>query len=226
MKAIILAAGIGSRLGNPKPKPLTRLSDGERIIDRQVRHLRNSIGGDDIFVVVGFKKELIMEERPELTYVFNNVYDRTNTSKSLLRALRKVRGEDVVWMNGDVVFDAGVLERVASFEGSCVAVNTASVGEEEVKYTLREDGAIAELSKTVEHARGESVGVNKIIASDVPLLIEMLEGCDDNDYFERGIELAIARGLKIHPVDISDFLCIEVDFAEDLEQVNRELDQR
>jgi len=100
------------------------------------------------------------------------------------------------------------------------------VGEEEVKYTLREDGAIAELSKTVEHARGESVGVNKIIASDVPLLIEMLEGCDDNDYFERGIELAIARGLKIHPVDISDFLCIEVDFAEDLEQVNRELDQR
>ena len=43
--------------------------------------------------------------------------------------------------------------------------------------------------------------------------------CDDQDYFERGIELAIAGdGVQVTPVDISDLFAVEVDFAEDLER--------
>jgi len=223
VRAIILAAGIGSRLGNPRPKPLTKLSTGEMIMGRQVEYLKQVVSVDDIFVVIGFKKDLIMEEFSELTYVFNNVYDRTNTSKSLLKAMRKVRADDVIWLNGDVVFDPEVLARVVASKTSCMAVNTSSVAEEEVKYTLSTDGSINEVSKTVQNALGESVGINKIISSDVPLFIEMLERCDDNDYFERGIEFAINAGLKIYPVDVSDVLCIEVDFTEDLEKANNEL---
>jgi len=224
VKAIILAAGIGSRLGNPKPKPLTKLSTGEMIMERQIKALKQVLSVDDILVVVGFKKDLIMEEFPELTYVFNNMYDRTNTSKSLLKALKKVQGHDVIWINGDVVFDPDVLARLAVSQGSVMAVNTASVGEEEVKYTVAADGSINAVSKTVTHALGESVGVNKIVSADIPLFLEMLKRCDDNDYFERGIEFAIQKGLKIYPLDVSDILCIEVDFTEDLEKANRELD--
>lgn len=223
MRAIILAAGIGSRLGNPRPKPLTQLSTGELIMGRQVEALKQVVSVDDILVVVGFKKDLIMEEFSELTYVFNNLYDRTNTSKSLLKAMKKVRSDDVIWLNGDVVFDAQVLARVVAAKTSCMAVNTASVAEEEVKYTVATDGSIKEVSKTVSNALGESVGINKIIARDVPLLIEMLERCENDDYFERGIEFAIGSGLKIYPVDVSDVLCIEVDFTEDLEKANQEL---
>lgn len=223
MKAIILAAGIGSRLGNPRPKPLTQLTTGETIMERQVSYLQHVVSVNDILIVVGFKKDLIMEEFSELTYVFNNVYDRTNTSKSLLKALRKVQDEAVFWLNGDVVFDPKVLTRLMKSETSCMAVNTESVGEEEVKYTISEDGSIKEVSKIVKNALGESVGINKVIASDIPLLIKMLERCDDNDYFERGIEFAIERGLKIYPIDVSDMLCIEVDFTEDLEKANEEL---
>lgn len=223
MRAIILAAGIGSRLGNPRPKPLTQLTTGELIMSRQVEYLQQVVSVDDILVVVGFKKDLIMEEFSELTYVFNNLYDRTNTSKSLLKAMKKVGSDDVIWLNGDVVFDAQVLDRIASAKTSCMAVNTASVAEEEVKYTVSTDGSIKEVSKTVNHALGESVGINKIISQDIPLFIEMLERCEDNDYFERGIEFAIERGLKIYPVDVSDLLCIEVDFTTDLEKANQEL---
>lgn len=223
MRAIILAAGIGSRLGNPRPKPLTKLSTGETIMGRQIDYLKKVVSVDDIFVVIGFKKDLIMEEFSELTYVFNNVYDRTNTSKSLLKAMRKVRSDDVIWLNGDVVFDPEVLDRVVNSKTSCMAVNTSSVAEEEVKYTLSSDGSIQEVSKTVKNALGESVGINKIVSSDVPLFIQMLERCEDGDYFERGIELAIEAGLKIYPVDVSDVLCIEVDFTEDLEKANNEL---
>ncbi len=84
MKAIILAAGIGSRLGNSNPKPLT-------ILNRQVMYLSDYLGEDNIIVVVGYKKELIMESFPNLLYVYNNYLDTTNTSKSLLKALKKMK---------------------------------------------------------------------------------------------------------------------------------------
>jgi choline kinase len=69
----------------------------------------------------------------------------------------------------------------------------------------------------VTDALGEAVGINLISADDKPRLVARLEECDDQDYFERGLELAIERdGVKVSPVDISDLFAVEVDFAEDL----------
>ena len=68
---------------------------------------------------------------------------------------------------------------------------------------------------------GESVGVNKIIAKDIPLFINMLECCSDNDFFERGIEFAIEKGLEISPIDITEHFCIEIDSKDDLVEVNK-----
>ena len=50
----------------------------------------------------------------------------------------------------------------------------------------------------------------------------LLEECDDQDYFERGIELAIEKdGLVVLPIDISDLFAVEVDFEADLERANQ-----
>ena len=223
MKIIILAAGIGSRLGNPFPKPLTPLNNGKSIMGMQIENLTQYFNIDDISIVVGFKKDLIMERFPDVTYIYNPFFDRTNTSKSLLKALKKYRDNSVLWLNGDVVFEASMLEELRPLikEGqSFVAVNTSKVAEEEVKYTL-EKNFIKELSKTVKNGLGEAVGINFISAKDIQSFIDHLETCDDNDYFERGLELAIENdGLQISAVDISAFDCMEVDFKEDLENVN------
>ncbi|VAW25855.1 UDP-N-acetylglucosamine pyrophosphorylase related protein, partial [hydrothermal vent metagenome] len=49
-----------------------------------------------------------------------------------------------------------------------------------------------------------------------------LEKCDDNDYFEKGLEMAIEENnLKIKAIDISKFNCIEIDFKEDLKKANK-----
>ena len=64
----------------------------------------------DVYVVVGFKKNSIMENFPQLAYVYNPYFDQTNTAKSLVRALKKCKGESVLWFNGDVVFDEKLLE--------------------------------------------------------------------------------------------------------------------
>ena len=60
--------------------------------------------------------------------------------------------------------------------------------------------------------------------SDKATLIEHLERCTDQDYFERGIESAIEAGvLRVQAVDISDYFVVEVDFAGDLERANAEV---
>ena len=226
MKIIILAAGIGSRLGNPFPKPLTPLKNGKSIMEYQTENIASKFNIDDINVVVGFKKDLIMERFPELTYIYNPFFDRTNTSKSLLQALRKNRDKSVMWFNGDVVFDRQILDILQPYiksKTSFVAVNTSKVADEEVKYTLK-DGYIHELSKTVKNGLGEAVGINFIASKDIQHFINRLEECDDNDYFERGLELAIEKdGIKITAVDISAYNCMEIDFVEDLENVNKML---
>jgi len=230
MKIVILAAGIGSRLGNPFPKPLTPLNSGKTIMQNQVDNLSACFNADDINLIVGFKKELIMEEFPDLTYIYNPVFDQTNTSKSLLRGLKKCKGNGVLWLNGDVVFEEKVLDKLKPYidkDESFVAVNNSAVAEEEVKYTVNENGYINEISKTVKNALGEAVGINYISSNDVNTLIAYLEKCGDNDYFERGIEMAIeANELQILPVNISEFMCMEVDFEEDLKAVNKMIDNK
>ena len=225
MKIVILAAGIGSRLGNPFPKPLTPLKTGDTIMEQQINNLTSFFNFDDINIVVGFKKDLIMESIPNATFIYNPVFDQTNTSKSLLKALKKYHSESVLWLNGDVVFDKRVFELLTPFinkNESFVSVNNEEVGEEEVKYTLDSDGYIQEISKTVKNGLGEAVGINYISSKDISFFIKRLEECGDNDYFERGIELAIQQDqIKVNAVDISKFNCMEVDFIEDLENVNK-----
>jgi len=223
MKAIILAAGIGSRLGNSDPKPLTKLKNGESILYRQVEYLSEYIGINNIITIVGYKKNLIMESFPNLLYVYNNYYDTTNTSKSLLAGLHKIETEDVLWLNGDVVFEKELLPKIIQCSQSCMAVNTNSVGEEEIKYNVFDDGNIKDVSKTASPALGEAVGINKIMAVDFRLFKSNLEKCDDQDYFEKALELSIQDGITIMPVNINKYLCIEIDFEDDLEQINKQL---
>jgi choline kinase len=225
LQTVILAAGMGSRLGRSLPKSLTRLADGRSIMGQQHDNIRAAFGRDArITTVVGYRAETIVEAFPDADYVYNDRYDQTNTSKSLLRALGATGRSGVLWMNGDVVFDPRILGRAIPLierDQSFVTVNTAKVSDEEVKYTVTADGFIKELSKTVVGGIGEAVGINYISSADKKAFMRQLSRVDDQDYFERGLELAIAEdGVRLQPMDISDLYAVEVDFAEDLERAN------
>lgn len=226
--AVILAAGMGTRLGRPWPKPLTPLADGRTIMRQQMDNLSAAFGEElRVMTVIGFKLELIIESFPNNLYVYNESYDQTNTNRSLLKALRLTGPGGVIWLNGDVVFDPRVLERVKEYiesDESIICVNTAVVGDEEVKYRVDADGFVSELSKQVVDALGESVGINFVADKDKQMLIEGLEACADDDYFERGIEIMIdTHRTRVRPVDISDLFAVEVDFEEDLTRANSHL---
>ncbi len=229
-QVVILAAGMGTRLGGTVPKPLTVLAEGRTILAQQVDNVRAVFDDAAITVVVGFQKELIMDAQPDATFVYNERFAATNTNRSLLKALRASAEGGVVWMNGDVVFDPALLQRLRpAIEGdrSVLAVNTATVAEEEVKYTVDDNGLVLALSKQVEGGLGEAVGINFVAESDKMALIERLAECSDHDYFERGIELSIAKdGMAVLPVDISDLFAVEVDFEDDLARANARPESR
>lgn len=229
---VILAAGMGTRLGGFIPKPLTRLSDGRTIMEQQLQNIAAVFGEEAwkrTFVVVGHKAELIVESLPSsVRVIYNEDYDRTNTSKSLLRALeltKKYNG--VMWFNGDVVFSPYILSRAIELmnnQCSFLAVTNDSVGEEEMKYSLSTDGSINRVSKQNSAGLGEAVGINFVAASDIGGYINALRKVSNDAYFEAAIEETIRKEMIWMPLPVSGLFAVEIDFQEDLQRVNSMLD--
>src|SRR5215218_6754268 len=133
-QVVILAAGMGTRLGRKLPKPLTPLMDGRSIMRQQLDGIR-AVFGDAVSVtaVVGYRAKAVMRAQPDLQFAFNPDFAVTNTSQSLLRALRSSHPGGVLWLNGDVVFDPAVLDHAASLvhaDESFVCVDTSTVADE------------------------------------------------------------------------------------------------
>lgn len=225
---IILAAGLGSRLGGSVPKPLTVLEDGRTILQQQLDNITEVFGQDalrSVIVVLGHRSEEIHEVLPRQVKTVHNVdYEFTNTSKSLLQALSRVpRGNSALWLNGDVVFDADILRKAqAAVEAdrSFVVVDEGSVADEEIKYTLDSEGLISELSKTVVGGLGEAVGINHVSSTDRKIFLQALRAVALQDYFEAAMELTIREGVEWLPLYAGDSYAVEIDFPEDLLRAN------
>lgn len=218
MDAYILVAGIGSRLEKADPKSLTPLISGETILARQVRLIKKTFPNAQIHLIVGYKKELIEQAFPHISTIENPKYAEENTAGSLKRALLQAKG-DVLFMNGDVVFQEQVLKPLKKCTHSIGVVNQGPVGEEEIKYTL-ENCAIKDLSKNIANGLGEALGIWLIKKELLKPLQEALEATDPKEYFEKAIELCIAKGALLYPLTVSKNSCIEVDFPEDLQKAN------
>ena len=112
-KAVILAAGFGSRMVPvtlDRPKPLVRVK-GVRIIDTIIDALLEA-GIDDITIVRGYKKECfdeLLEKYPFLEFIDNDLYDQTNSISSARAALPKLQGgcyiceADLLVVNPEVI---------------------------------------------------------------------------------------------------------------------------
>ena len=118
MRAIILAAGAGRRLGLSMPKSMIDLA-GRSILHRQLDAFR-SAGVDDFVVVVGHACERVVEhlagQPGRFTFVLNERYAETNTVYSLYLA-RQYIDRDFFYANADVVFDARLPRRLVGRAG-------------------------------------------------------------------------------------------------------------
>ena len=110
MKAIIIAAGVGSRLGELTkdiPKPLVDVN-GKSILQRQIEIFKK-IGVNDIFIVTGYKHEKI--KFSNVTCIHNSEYLNTEQTGSLMKARSQISGELIVSF-GDILFEESILKKL------------------------------------------------------------------------------------------------------------------
>ena len=218
---VILAAGLGSRLGPASvPKPLSALPDGQTILGRQLTTLADYFPAARVYVVVGYKRDMVMDAAPGATFVYNEDFATTNTSASLRLALQQVASGSVLWLNGDVVFDPSVIGQLSNatpgLHGS-VCVVRKSTGDEEVKFTSSEAGDILRISKTVSDGEGEAVGINFLTPTGRALVLGALGNCRPTDYFEAAMDALAGDGsLCLRTVDVTASFCMEIDTPTDL----------
>lgn len=117
MQAIILAAGMGKRLGEftkNNTKCMVEVN-GVKLIDRALRQL-SRLNLQRVVIVVGYERENLMSylgnERNGLRieYIENPVYDRTNNIYSLALAKNALQEDDTILLESDLIFDDGMLD--------------------------------------------------------------------------------------------------------------------
>ena len=120
MKAIILAAGRGSRLGKYTkeiPKGLLKIA-GKTILDIQIQCYRNA-GITDISVVKGYKGEAI--NISGVKYYLNTDFDNTNMVVSLMKAIPELT-DDIIISYADILFDPILLTQAINTTGDAVVL--------------------------------------------------------------------------------------------------------
>ena len=122
MRAIILAAGSGLRLGQHTkdiPKALLDLN-GKSILERQISLLRE-YGVNEIFVVTGYKREKYVLK--DIEYIFNPRYSETEQLASMMVARSKIF-DDILVIFGDILFDSQILQQIlASNDDIAMAID-------------------------------------------------------------------------------------------------------
>ena len=230
MKAIILAADRGVSL-YPYTKyipPCLLDVGGKAILERQIDQIRYS-GIDKVVVVVGFKFEKV--ENLLKTYdrhglliktLINPYYETTDSLLSLWIA--KEFTEDVVVIDGNVVFDVGVLERALKLrsETICLPVKRKPIYEQEdTKVVIRGD-RITEIGKTLSTSTSaESVGIRVFRDRGFALLERTIEEevrdpRPEKKCYVSAIQRLIEKGYKVKPLDIGDLFWIRIARTGDL----------
>ena len=200
MKAVILAAGLGSRLRpitNEVPKCMVPVN-GIRIIDKQIDNLLVN-GVTEIYVVDGYKAEVLAnhlnEVYPQVHVVSNHRYGETNNMYSLFLTSQYVKGEEFLLMNSDVYYDADIIKGLLEgADQSKIACDRSGYIEESMKITLDGD-KINHISKkiTEEQYYAVSIDVYRISAADSLTLFKEVEDTiigrkDENSWTEVALD--------------------------------------
>jgi choline kinase len=233
MKAIILAAGKGTRLDGAavKPKCLVEIG-GLTLLQRQIETLRDA-NIRKIVVVVGFGAESIRAAcDSEISFVENKRFASTSSLYSLWLA-REHLVDGFVVLNSDVLFHPDLLSDLldSSLPNALLLSRTEDqsgpMGDEEMKVKLEGD-VVVDISKQMDPctADGENVGIVKFSATGATELVgymdELIAAGAVKDWAPRAF-LEFARHQPLHALSTRGLPWIEIDFPEDYQRAVTEV---
>jgi choline kinase len=231
MKAVILAAGVASRLRpltNNTPKCLLKVGS-KSILELAIENLvENKIF--DLVIVTGYLenqiRDLLKIRFPELniTLYYNELYNSTNNIYSLWLARDAFHEDEMLLMDSDIVFDKRIIAKLFnSGYKSCLALKRHDVLDEEIKVRTDNNGRVLEISKEINpsEAAGESVGIelfSKELLRELFSVIDRKVNIEKNvnQFYEAAFQQLINNNHDIYAVDITEYFCTEIDTAEDL----------
>lgn len=208
MKAVILAAGLGTRLRpitDEVPKCMVPVN-GICIIDKQITNLLKG-GVDEIIVVAGYKSDILREHLLKYDFVkfIDNVrYAETNNMYSLYLAYQYIGDSEFLLMNSDVYFDSNIVEGLLSPEGngkSLIACDkSGDYMEESMKIMVDEIGVISHISKNISESEYHAVSIDvyklnqqasKVLLAQIKDTIE-IKG-DENSWTEVALDRILVQ---------------------------------
>jgi choline kinase len=231
MKAIILSAGQGSRLGHlvdDRPKCLIEFS-GRTLLDRQLDTLEAN-GVHEVVVVTGFHDDLVDEAiarrtgGPRVRTIFNPFYKVADNTGSLYMAREELSGDCLVW-NGDTLVSGALMAKVVGNDrpGICVTIDRKDgYDDDDMKVVAANDGRLRAIGKRI------SEGVN---AESIGLLAFRSDGAEQfRDAIERAMRTSegttiwylrvihhLAQTGEVWTLDINGAEWGEVDFPPDVD---------
>lgn len=233
MKALILNSGMGSRMGvltSEHPKCMTEIYNTDTILSRQLRQLAD-VGVKDIVITTGlFDTVLInycnsLDLSLNITYVKNPVYDKTNYIYSIFCA-REYLDDDIILMHGDMVFENEVLDMVINSETSCMTVSsTMSLPEKDFKAVVK-DGHIDKIGIEFFNNAVCAQPLYMLKKEDFSIWLSQIKTYVEADHTSCYAENAfndVSEKCHIYPVDVKDMLCGEIDNADDLAVMSKQV---
>ncbi len=239
LQAVILAAGMGKRLGKytkEVTKGMVRVV-GKTLLEHALDSLVEKV--DRVILVVGYKAEKVKEflgnsyKGLTISYIDNPHYETTNNIYSLWLAAEEMKKDDTLLLESDVIFEREVIERLVKTDGEAVAVIHKFEDWMDGTVVILDDyGNIASfLDKSAivwENSANYYKTVNIYKFSKeffskyyFPFLKAYVESNGYSSYYEVVLSLiAGLKNIKIKPLIIDGLKWYEIDTPEDLWSAN------
>lgn len=240
MKAVILAAGVGSRLApltNDRPKVLVPVL-GRSLLFRQLDWLAAAgIASEDVVVVGGYRidqlKHALDEDGFRCKVVLNENYEPWGNFYSVLVAEPYLRGHAFLQLDGDVILDDKILPRLIAAPGDALLATdtSAELDDDAMKVEMRGNQVYA-LDKKLDATKciGEYIGVTKLsAAAGAAVFRELATFPTENlthEYYDHSYHRLTQRGeVPFGIVRVDDCRVLEIDDHTDLQRAEAVLAQ-
>jgi len=230
MKAIILSAGQGSRLGHlvdNGPKCLVDFN-GRTLLDRQLDTLAEN-GVEEAVVVTGFRDDAVeaaiaaRSGGPKVRTVFNPFYKVADNLGSLFVAKHELAGDCLVW-NGDTLVSNALMALVLGNhrQGICVTIDRKPGYDADDMKVVEEGGRLKEIGKRIKSGvNAESIGLLAFRGGGAAQFREAIERAmrtsEGTTIWYLRVIHQIAQRADVWTLDIQGEEWGEVDFPEDVE---------
>lgn len=237
MRALILNSGLGSRMGeltSSHPKCMTPITAADTILSRQLRLMADA-GITDVVITTGAFADKLTEYCDmlgldiDITFVHNPDFAHTNYIYSIYLAEKYLRGDDILLMHGDLVFENTVFDDILSFNGSCMAVSLSEKLPEKDFKAVISGGRIEKVGiEFFDRGAAAAQPLYRLTASEWEKWLDgICAFCESGVPEKRKCYAENALNeigdKNIAPFNVGERLCSEIDDPDDLARVSERL---